>query len=219
MKKLIAIFCAAFFMISTPAFAADIGFGVSASFTKLESDGAEKELTGDEESNEGSASEDVLIGEAFLEVIAENGLVFGVSYVPVRELGSKSRTDALTDHGGNESGNGDTGTYTAKAELESLYMLYSEIPFGPLYAKVGLQRADLTSLESLNSASTYENISINGTTFGLGYKSDLGTNLYYKGEVTRTIFDDISINNNNNTHAVHADIDATSLRLSLGYKF
>ena len=218
MKKLLAIFCTAFFLISVPA-SADIGFGVSAAFTKIDSDGSEKELTGDEESNAGSASEDAAIGEAFLEVIADNGLVIGVSYVPVRELGAKSRTDALADHGGDESGNGDTGTYTAKAELESLVMLYTEIPIGPVYAKFGLQHADISTLESLNSGSTYTDISVNGKTVGVGYKGDFGGSLYYKGEVTKTMFDDISVNNNNNTHAVHADIDAISYRLSVGYKF
>ena len=218
MKKLLASFCTAFFLISVPA-SAEIGFGVTAAFTKIDSDGSEKELTGNEESNAGSASEDAIIGEAFLEVIADNGFVLGISYVPVRELGAKSRTDALTDHGGNESGVGDTGTYKASAELESLVMLYTEIPVGPIYAKLGLQHADISTLESLNSGSTYSDISVNGKTVGIGYKGDFGGNLYYKGEISRTMFDDISVNNNNNTHAVHADIDAIAYSLSVGYKF
>ena len=37
----------------------------------------------------------------------------GVSYIPTRELGSKSRSDSNSD--------GDTGTYKAKAELDNVF--------------------------------------------------------------------------------------------------
>ena len=126
-------------------------------------------------------------------------------------MGSKSRSDTNSE--------GDTGTYTAKAELDNVVKVYADVPVGQLYVHFGVQHVTLATLESLNSGASYPDKSLYGATIGLGKKGDLpfGTNLYYKGEVTYTDFESYKGNGAGNT--VEADLEDTAVRLSIGYKF
>ena len=96
MKKLLAVLLSVFFLTTTSAMA-EIGVGITASFASIDSDGKEVELTGDTETTTGSIEEDVEVVEFFAEIIGENGLTIGASYVPTRSLGSKTRTDVDGD--------------------------------------------------------------------------------------------------------------------------
>ena len=98
--------------------------------------------------NTGSHDEDAVVPELFIEASGDNGVTVGMSYIPTRELGNKSRSDTNSD--------GDTGTYTAKAELDNVVQLYVDVPFAEtfgstVYGKVGIQHATISTLESLNS--------------------------------------------------------------------
>ncbi len=215
MKKLLAVLLSVFFLTTTSAMA-EIGVGITASFASIDSDGKEVELTGDTETTTGSIEEDVEVVEFFAEIIGENGLTIGASYVPTRSLGSKTRTDV----DGDDAAENDNGDYVAKAELDNVYMIYTDIPVGPVYVKLGFQHATINTLESLNSGSTYADQDVNGWTYGLGYKNDTGfMNTYYKAEISMTDFADYKKTNNNNTHKVEANTDIVALKLSLGAKF
>ena len=165
--------------------------------------------------NKGSHSEELAVPEVFIELIGDNGGAVGLSYIPTRDLGSKSRSDTNTE--------GDTGTYKAQAELDNVLKLYGDMPLGSLaggtpYLTVGLQHVELVTLESLNSGATYPNKNLFGYTVGLGLKGDLPYgSLYYKGEVTYTDFETYEADGAGNK--VSADLDATAARLSIGYKF
>ena len=216
MKKLLAILCSVSLM--TSAAFAEIGVGITANFSSIDTEGSNTELTGDEEKDSTSVSEDVEIVEVFVESITDTGLAIGLSYIPTRALGAKTRTDSST--GADVASEADTGDYVGKAELDNLIMVYADIPVGPIYGKVGFQHAEIATLESLNSGSTYADIKVNGLMVGVGYKNDLGIgNLYYKGEVTYTNFEDIEKDNSNNSERINAEIDVTSLKVSLGMKF
>ena len=143
--------------------------------------------------NNGSHSEEVLVPELFIEAIGENGSAFGMSYISTRDLGTKARTDAESP-GDTDS---DDGTYTAKAELDNVILLYADIALTEIagfsvYGKLGVQHATITTLESLNSGSTYPDQNVLGVAYGLGVKGDLafGNNMFYKAEATYTKFDD-----------------------------
>ena len=135
--------------------------------------------------NTGSHDEEAAVPEIFLEAIGDNGIALGVSYIPTRDIGSKSRSDTNSD--------GDTGSYKAAAELDNVIKFYTDIPAGsvvgyPTYIHLGIQHA-LSTLESLNSGATYPDADLFGATIGLGKKGDLGGNLYYKAEVSYTDFE------------------------------
>ena len=215
MKKLIAILFSTVLFFSTPIMA-EIGIGVTANFASIDTDGSETELSGDQETNSTSISEDVLIPEFFVEAVGDNGFTVGVSYVPVRELGAKSRTDTTPT---TDDETADAGTYKAEAELDSVIMVYTDIPVGPVYLKLGVQRAGLTTKELLDEGNDYEDADLFGFTVGAGYRGSFGGSMFYKGEVTYTDFDQYSDISASNEHKVKADTEITSLKLSVGAAF
>ncbi len=218
MKKLLSI-VSSLILVSTVTAHAEWGIGISGSMMTIDGDGTETTAKSGEVNN-GSHSEDVEVPEVFIELLGDNGGALGVSFIPTRDMGSKSRTDAESP-GDTDS---DDGTYKAAAELNNVLKVYSDVPMGSYagvtpYLTLGIQHVELVTLESLNSGATYPNEHLFGFTVGLGFKGDLpGTgSLYYKGEVTYTDFETYEASGAGNK--VSADLDATAARLSIGYKF
>ena len=211
MKKLLTL-VSSLFLVSIISAKADLGIGVSGAFHMLEGDGSETTRTSGEVNN-GEHSEDVAVPEVFIEMVNDSGAAFGVSYIPVRDLGSKSRSDSNSA--------GDTGTYKAEAELDNVLQVYGDLPVGDFgamgtgYVKLGISHVEVITLESLNSGATYPNKNVFGYTIGLGAKGDVpyGNNLYYKGELTYTNFETYDADGAGNR--VKADLEDTALRLSL----
>ena len=216
MKKLITSI-SSLLLVTMVSAKAEIGIGISGAMHLIDGTGSETTRTSNQV-NSGSHDETATVPEVFIEAINDNGLAVGISYIPTREMGSKSRTD-VADATGREA-----GTYTAKAELDNVIRLYTDIPAGsiagyPTYVHLGIQHVTLTTLESLNSGATYPNKDLLGATVGLGTKGDLpfGNNLYYKGEVTYTNFETYEADGAGNK--VSADLEDYAARLSIGYKF
>ena len=218
MKKIVTILLS-FLFISFQSVKAEVGIGLTGAFHMLEADGTETTRQSAER-NAGSHSEDVLVPEVFVEAILDGGSAIGISYIPTRDMGSKSRSDTNSE--------GDTGTYKAAAELDNVVQFYADLAlpaeyFGAsLYAKVGIQHATIVTLESLNSGSAYPNEDVLGLTLGLGAKGDIpyGNNLYYKADVTYTDFGEYSENDTAGTgNKVVADLEDVALKVSVGYKF
>ena len=214
MKKLITSISSLLFLTLVSA-KAEIGIGISGAMHLIDGTGSETTRTSGEVNN-GSHDETATVPEVFIEAINDNGLAVGISYIPTRDMGSKSRSDTNSE--------GDTGTYKATAELDNVIKLYTDIPAGsiagyPTYVHLGVQHVTLTTLESLNSGATYPNKDLLGATVGLGTKGDLpfGNNLYYKGEVTYTNFETYEADGAGNK--VSADLEDYAARLSIGYKF
>jgi hypothetical protein len=217
MKKIIAI-ALSFLFISLQSVKAEMGIGVTAAAHMFDASGTETTRTSGEV-NTGSHSETVVIPELFIEAISDSGAVIGLSYIPTRDLGAKSRSDTNSD--------GDTGTYTAKAEFDNVMQLYTDIPVSevsgyPIHVKLGIQHATLKSLESLNSGSEYPDEDLFGYTLGLGTKGDLpyGNNMYYKAEATYTDFQDFSQTSDSTPgNVVSAELEDVAVKFSIGYKF
>ena len=108
MKKIIAILTPMFLFVTVVA-KAEVGVGVTGAFHSFDGSGTETTRTSLQK-NTGSHTHNVLVPELFVEAISDSGLTIGMSYIPTRSMGSKSRSDT--------NSNGDTGTYTAKAELK-----------------------------------------------------------------------------------------------------
>ena len=149
-------------------------------------------------------------------MIGDNGSALGISYIPTRDMGSKSRSDTNSE--------GDTGTYKAAAELDNVLKIYGDIPMGDIYGStgylhLGIQHVEVVTLESLNSGASYPNKNVFGYTVGFGAKGDLayGNNLYYKGELTYTNFE--AYEGDGAGNKVNADLEDIAARLSIGYKF
>ena len=215
MKKIITILLS-FLFISFQSAKAEMGVGITGALHMLDASGTETTKHSSEKNN-GSHEEDAAVLELFAEAILDSGSTVGIAYIPTRDMGSKSRSDTNSE--------GDTGTYKAAAELDNVVQVYTDIalPYdvygSSLYLKVGIQHATITTLESLNSGSSYPDEDVLGYTFGLGTKGDLpyGNNLYYKADLTYTDFEDYEATSAGNK--VVAELEDVAVKLSLGYKF
>ena len=215
MRKIIAILTPLFLLVTVAA-KAEVGMGITGAMHFFDGSGTETTRQSNQK-NTGNHTHNVLVPELFVESIADNGFTLGFSYIPTREMGSKSRKDTNT--------RGDTGTYTAKAELKNVAQLYADFPLPgvgfPVHLKLGVQHVTLATLESLNSGTTYPDKDLMGFTVGIGTKGDLpyGNNLYYKLEATRTEFEDYSHKKGTTGNKLEASFDDTAAKLSIGYKF
>ena len=217
MKKIIAIFLSLSFFIIQSVKAETVGIGITGAYHMLDASGTETTRQSSEK-NSGSHDEAVVVPEIFAEAILDNGAAIGISYIPTREMGSKSRSDTNSE--------GDTGTYKAEAELDNVVQIYADIPFGDVagynvYGKIGVQHATVVTLESLNSGSTYPDEDVLGLTLGLGTKGDLpAANAYYKAELTYTNFEDYEAESSSTLpNKVEAELEDIAARFSIGYKF
>ena len=216
MKKIVTLISVISFLGFT-SLKAEVGIGITGALHAFDVSGTETTRNSGQK-NSGSHSDEVIVPEIFVEGIdPDTGFTLGLAYIPTRDMGSKSRTDSNT--------RGDSGTYTAKAELDNVLQLYVDVPFSqagnfPIYGKLGVQHATIVTLESLNSGSTYPDQDVFGLTIGLGTKADLQNNFYYKAEATYTNFEDYSSDSNSGTgNRVEAELEDIAVKLSIGRKF
>mgnify|MGYP001224462351 CR=1 FL=1 len=216
MKKIITLVSSMVILLTLSA-KAEIGIGISGAVHSFSASGTET-LRESAKTTKADHDEVVAVPELFIEAISDNGFAFGFAYIPTRDLGSKARTD-VADATGREA-----GTYKAKAELEDVMQIYTDIPSIEIagfqtHFKLGIQHVTLASLESLNSGSKYPNETLLGYTIGYGVKGDLpyGNNLYYKGDLTYTNFETYEADGAGNK--VSADLEDYAAKLSIGYKF
>ena len=212
MKKFATIIAASFLLIFNTV-NAEIAVGVTANFASIETDGTE---TLRQSSKKSTASSDVeeTLPEVFIEIVGDRG-AFGVAYIPVQELGNKSRTDSNSE--------GDSGTYTAKAELDSHIQVYANLNIadvGPAKAYVvgGIAQATIQTAESLNSGSTFQDEDVLGYTVGLGVRGDLPSNTFYKLEYTYTDYEAYA-DESSAGNKIDAETEVYSLKASVGYQF
>ncbi len=214
MKKLIGIISSLLF-VATVSAKAEVGVGIAGAIHKVMADGTEILRDGGGHANK-SIDEQSTVPEIFVEKILDDGKVVGISYIPTREIsGTRSRADSNSE--------GDSGTYSAAADLDNVIKFYADVPAGSVggqagYVHFGLQHVTVATLESLNSGSSYPDADLFGATIGYGIKGDLPYGgLYYKGEVTYTNFEDLKLTSAGNT--IEADLEDLAARLAIGYKF
>ena len=216
MRKNIAIFLS-FVFISVTSVKAETMVGITGALHMFDVSGTETTRTSGQK-NTGSHSDDALVPEFFIEKESD-GFAIGLSYIPTKNVGSKSRVDSNSE--------GSSGTYKADADLTDVFQIYvdytvSQYAGADIYVKGGLQFATIETLESLNSGSTYPDEDVHGFTIGLGAKGALpyGNNLFYKADITYTEFTDYENGDEAATgNKVEAELEDTAVKFSVGYKF
>ena len=168
-------------------------------------------------------SNDVMFGSIFLERALDNGLVVGLDFIPFEaEFESRSTTQSSLKAKGD--GAATSGTNKGTADVSKHFTFYvqptRELDNGSkLFATLGYVRADVESLvQSVSSTDKTVEQTLEGFKFGVGMKRDMGANGFFKLELNRTDYDDISATTSNSTK-VTADIDTTVLGLSVGKSF
>ena len=219
-KYLIAL--ATSMLLSTSVFAGSFGVGVSGTFFNIDADVKEVTSTSDTNSgsntNTGSVSHNgVAAGSIFAEYTFDAyPVTLGFDVIPGSADVSKkvkSRTETPAS-GENESTSTD---YTANAEIENLMTVYLEVPFySNFFGKIGYSEADVNTTET--GVKSYGNGSVDGITYGLGFKSGSDAGLNYKFAYEAMNFDTLSITSAS-SNTVSGDIDTEGFKLSLVYNF
>ena len=211
MKKLFALISTILFLTSVSV-KADVQFGFGLMTGQVSTDGTESEGTAADTSNRSKSLDEIFIGgDLFMEFVADSGMTYGISYVPVDvELGSGGRTDV----NGSDAAENDDGTRTASADVSDLMTLYTNIPVGDngWYGLLGYHFATIETSETLNESS-YPDEDITGYQIGLGQRIDK-----FKYELSYSDFEDINISSTGGgTNSVSADADALTFRISFGF--
>ena len=211
--------------LSTAAFAGSIGVGVTGSYAAIAAEGkeADKTATSDASNRDANASNNASVGSIFVEYSFDrfNGLTFGYDSIP-GSANVNSKTLKRTDSGsGDADASVDDIERTAQATIEDIHTIYVELPLGSsgLYLTGGQTSMDVNTKETGNAS--YGNTSVDGTKWGLGVKRDIGTNLYYKVEGSKTDFDKIKLNDSQSDkgHKIEADLDVTKVTFALAFRF
>lgn len=225
--KLTAIVAALTFALSTitaPLMAANIGVGVSTAYTDLETSGTET-LKSSSATQSTSVDTVVNIPSVFIQVEVA-GWVLGVEHIPVEAvLGS-----AKTTRGDKLKGTADAAPNVdqiVQAEVENHNTWYIETPgYGlsegnGVYLMAGFTEFDIKTNETLGTGAAYPDVTVDGTTYGLGVKQTFDSGLFLKAIATYTEYDDISIASTGSDAAttITADLESTAAKLSLGYNF
>ena len=211
MKKLFALISTILFLTSVSV-KADVQFGFGLMTGQVSTDGTESEGTAADTSNRSKSIDELFIGgDLFMEFVADSGMTYGISYVPVDvELGSGERTDV----NGSDAAENDDGTRSASADVSDLMTLYTNIPVGDSgwYGLLGYHFATIETSETLNESS-YPDEDITGYQIGLGQRIDK-----FKYELSYSDFEDINISSTGGgTNSVSADADALTFRISFGF--
>ena len=214
--------------LSTSAYAGSFGIGATGSMAVVSGQGSSVEGTAADESPQSAeVTKNTAVGSLFAEYTLEGygGMTFGIDYIPGSADVSKgfSRTDTNNAHLA-EAGGTTSTVRSANAEIDNHMTYYAELPIhAGLFVKAGLVKMDVTTKET-GGNSLYGNASLDGTLLGAGYKTDIGSNMYYKIEGTYTDFDTLKLTSSGglgtivNNSTISADLDVTKLTFALGYK-
>ena len=212
------------------------GFGIIGSATEFTTVGSETEGPNGDSSDASEVtnathSHDADYASFFIEYSGGSAggmsIAVGIEHVPGdASIGAKSRTDA--DNGDDNTSEADTGTYTAKAEVSDFTTLYIEPgymfnDYFTVYGKLGVSTLTVTSLESIangSTSSTYGNDEIFGGMYGAGVKVSTPMGAFFKLEATVQEFESVTLESTTgNLNTIHADPEAESVRLALGWAF
>ncbi len=219
MSKIKTILGAFAFLVLGAVSAHAVNVGISVTGYSFSGDGTETVTDGtDINTNTGSQDADVTVGSLFVEGEMDNGWTLGLEYIPFSAefvSSSKTQTNVTTAAGATES-----KTQKVEGDLDHHTTLYLDTPtYMGAYLSLGVMSVNVTSNESIGTGSTYDDDTIFGTKIGIGYKSDVTGNMYIKLEAAYSDYETIEISASNTDNKVTGDLDATSAKLSVGYRF
>ena len=224
------VFAATSSMADRPTFS----IGYSAAFGGYAASGTETEGAGVVETHKRSESGAFGYSSLFMELSFADRVTVGASWMADGvETEMSSRTDStcssttISHQGLNgECPNvGDTGTSTVKAEFSNLVTGYVELNiWNGLYAKYGYMEMDVDTKENLHTDSSYPNATMDGTTYGLGWKGSFDNGVFIKTETLMQDWTDLRLlgegatDTDNNT-SIDATLSGAVAQISIGKAF
>ena len=226
MKKfkitLISILASAIMTVSS--YSVDFKIGVSAGFAALEASGSETlKDSGTVTSHTEQAN--AIIPSIFLEVAMDNGFGVGIDSVTgsANLAGSNHESKTMV---AKTDGASDTGQNVANAEVTSIRTAYLIKQFqNGFLIKIGQATADVNTLETLATGSTYGNKALDGSHFGIGFQQIRDSGFFFRATAERTDFDTLNLTSGvadavtATTNTIKADVDVVMAKFSIGKSF
>lgn len=174
-------------------------------------------------------SNDIAYGSIFLEFTNENvgpgSITFGLDLIPgSAEFESRSTSQQSSKAKAAGASPQTTGTNSGTVDVDRHITLYIQPGVTTangltVFGTVGYVTADVEAdVKSVSSTNKTEELSLDGVKLGLGVKKVFGNDMFVKLEYAQTDYDEISVTTENSTK-VSADIDNTTLALSIGKQF
>ena len=226
------VFAATGTMADRPTFA----IGYTAAYGGYEATGQELEGKSGttQEINKTSEAAEIGYSSIFIEVSFADRVTVGASWmVDAVTTAMQERTDtSCTSNvpitpGCSMTGDAgvDTGTSTVKAEFSNLVTGYVELNiWNGLYAKYGIMEMDVNTQESLHTDSSYPNTTMDGETYGFGWKGSFDNGVFIKTETLMHDWSDLKLEGtgatgtDNNT-SVEASLTGAVATISIGKAF
>ncbi len=169
-----------------------LSLGYTATYGGYEANGTEHEGSANpREQADDTAAGEIGYSSLFIEASFADRVTVGASWmIDAVETGMQERTDSplVADTSNN------SGTSTVKAEFSNLVTGYVEVNlYNGLYAKYGYMEMDLETKESLHTDSAYPNATMDGTTYGLGWKGSFDNGIFIKTETLMQEWSDLTL--------------------------
>ena len=219
-KTLLTALVLAFALIAPST--ADVRIGLSAAVAQLNADGSET-LKDSSTIKNHSEQANAIIPSGFLELSHSSGFGIGIDLVTgSADLAAGNRERTMVSEGGGE----DSGTNKANAEVDGITSVYLIKTFDSgFFVKLGSASADVNTVETLNSGSTYKNASVDGTHYGAGFERVNDNGIFFRTALEHTDFDTISLTGSQvggtagSYNKIKATVDITTAKFSVGKKF
>ena len=228
MKKiLLGIACVLIYIMPANAVTKSIGItGVSSTIDSRVTDDIDSNGTIDTTKD---ISNDVAYGSLFFEVTNENvgpgSITFGIDLIPgSAEFDSRSTSQQSSKAKAAGASPQTTGTNKGTVDVDNHITLYVQPGITTsnglnLFATIGYVTADAEAdVQSVSSTNKTESLSLDGVKLGVGIKKVFGNDMFLRLEYAETDYDVISVTTENSSK-VSADIDNTTLALSIGKQF
>ena len=194
MKKIIILLISSLFVFAQ-ASAVGLKVGVAGNTGVFHATGVENEGT---EKHTEDATAVVGYSSIFAEVMVNDRFGFGFDWSP-DEMDSETAENVQDDL----QGVGTTSaqkTNTVKVSFENLAQAYITVNLGEnLYVKGGVVDVDIITNENLETGSTYDDTSMSGEVFGIGYDRELSNGVFVRVEGQYLDFGSTSLTATNNS--------------------
>jgi len=190
-----------------------------------ENEGVVRTFSG-REHHDATAAMEVGYTSLFFEINMKDRLTIGVEYMAEEvETDTTSRTDSLHPDNEATSDSGDTGTSSIKVGFSDMVTAYAELRIvNGMYAKLGTMQIDVESKEVLHTDSSYGNVTLDGMTYGIGYKNSWDNGMFLKTETMMHDWDTFTLTatsaaGEDNTNTVDGNIDGAIFSVRIGKAF
>ena len=221
MKKL--FLSIVFSVLYVTSASADLGVnvGVSGNAGIFAASASEVTSTAGGDNQNGSEHGSAGWASIYVEKSIGDRLMIGIDYVPMA-LESDTTESVKHDKRTEDSDATTESTNKIQVDFEDLTTVYiGAMVTENFYVKAGLMHVDVITNESLGTGSTYGNVELDGSMFGMGYHASNDNGTFFRFEGNYLQFDGNTVNSGTNsaTSIKLKNLDGVTGKISVGKTF